>query len=179
MKVFKFIVLALVALTACSSETVKSDIYVKPNYPISRLNNVLVGHFSVRTHVPYARLNFREQLEFHLLQRKYNVLPSDILLDFYKGKKRRRSLLLSRKEIKAAYSESSFDLFIQGIIYEEDQNVFEEGNHIIVHIYIYNTRGIKISTIRYIYSGERSLISGELIDESIIKMLNQWESKKR
>ncbi|GMT48496.1 MAG: hypothetical protein IEMM0008_0035 [bacterium] len=178
MRAFKIIVLAIVALTACSSETVKSDIYVKPNYPISRLNKVLVGHFSVRTHVPYAHLNFREQLEFHLLQRKYKVLPDDILLDFYKSRKRRRSPLLSRKEIRSAHGESSFDLFIQGIIYEEDRSIFEEGNHIIVHIYIYSARGVKISTIRYIYTGERSLISGELIDESIIKMLSQWESRK-
>ncbi|MDH4127820.1 MAG: hypothetical protein OEV44_03640 [Spirochaetota bacterium] len=178
MKVYKLILLLSLVLFYCSSETTKSDIYVKPNFPLSKANKIIIGYFSVRTNVPYIKLNFQEQLEYHLLKLKFNIISRDNLLEFYKEKKIKYNRPLTNKEIKESSGEISFDLFIQGILYEEDRSLYEGGNHIIVHLNLYSPSGEKISTIRYIYTGDRSLISGELIDEAINKLLNELNSHR-
>lgn len=178
MKAFKTLFVLSLLLTYCG-ETIKSDIYVKPKYSISKNSKVLIGYFSVRTHVPYARLNFKDQLEFHLLKRDYKILPKEMLVEFYRENKIRLNRSLNGEEIKEAHNEIRFDILIQGVIYEEDQTLFDKGNHIIVHLNLYDPQGKKVSTIRYIYHGERSLISGELIDESINELLDHLDSYQK
>ncbi len=177
MKVYKIILLFGLLLMACSKESVKSDIFVNEKYSIQSAKSFSIGKFEIRTNVPYVTLNYREQVEYHLQKQKYKVYPGERVDKYYKEKKIKFPRLLKEEEIQGLHGELPFDYFIQGIIYEENRSILDEGNHIIVHLYFHDKKGEKASTIRYIYSGDKSLISGELIDESILKMLSLMSSQ--
>ncbi len=157
----------------CATETVTSDSYVAPNFSLAKMKKVMIGYFDVRTNVPYVNLNFREQLEYHLLTRKYEVLPLEKTAAAYKKKKIKSQRQLKINEIKDLAEKESFDALIQGVIYEMDRSILDEGNHIIVDLFIFTDEGKKVF-VRYIYDGDRSLISGELINECITNLLNQF-----
>lgn len=178
MKAFRWILLSfIVVLFSCSGETVKSDHFVKRKIKLSSAKVLAIGPFHVRTHLPYARYNYEDQLEFHLNQRKYKVIPVRELENYFAEKKLKWGEFLKEREIKKLGYDKSFDLFVQGSIYEEDRSIFDEGNHVIVHIHFFNAQGEKLSTTRFIYSGNRSLVSGELIDESLEAMLDKFENE--
>lgn len=177
MKAFRWLLLTVFAIfISCSGESVKSDHFVKGKYSLSNAKILAIGPFHIRTHLPYARYNYEDQLEFHLNQRKYKVIPVRELESYFAEKKLKWGEFLKEKDIKKLAYDKSFDLFVQGSIYEEDRSIFDEGNHVIIHIHFFNSRGEKVSTTRFIYSGYRSLVSGELIDESLEAMLDLFEN---
>ncbi len=179
MKGFKLylIVISFSLFVMGCTELTKTDVYIKQGYSIAKNAKIAIGYFNVRTNTPYIRFNFKEQLEYHLLKKSYNVIENNKIKQYYKNNNINFNKNLTPNEIINVSKEIPFSLFIQGIIYEVDRSLYDDKNYIIVHLNLFSPNGEKLSTVRYIYHGDRSLISGELIDESINVMLDKLLKK--